>query len=183
MKFQLISTLKTRLKTTYRTIYRTQMDHSQDWPWLMMEINPTSSHLQAFKQIHGRKDLKQYYNQILLWWWEHWLEVRRKWYHYKILLWWCLNWRHLLEVRWHARTWRWGNILCSSLWITTFWLDGLVTEGSFHKTKVHTGTSGKVSMLTMTLRTKFPDMWPVSAPPNLQLWRSLDVQCSGATRT
>ena len=59
------------------------MDHSQDWPWLMMEINLTTS--------SQRKDLK----------------------HYVILLWCC--WRHLLEVRRCARTWRWGNILCSSL--------------------------------------------------------------------
>ena len=55
-------------------------------------------------------------------------------------------------MRRHARTWRQGNILCSSLWSITFRLDGLVTKGSFHKTKVHTRTSGKVSMLTRTLR-------------------------------
>ena len=117
------------------------MDHSHDWPWLTMEINPTTSSQQ--------KDLK----------------------HYVILLWCC--WNHLLEVRKCARTWRWGNILCPSLWTITFWLDRLVTKGSFHKTKVHTETSGKVSMLTRILRTKVPDLWLVS-------W---DVQCLGAART
>ena len=131
------------------------MDHSKDWPWLTMVINPTSSHLQAFKQICQRKDLK----------------------HYNILLWCCE--RHLLEMRRPTQTWRCGKILHSSFWDTKFQLDGLVTKGSFHNTKVHTGTSGKVSMLTMTSRMKVPDLWPVSALPNPQLRRSLDVQCSG----
>ena len=49
----------------------------------------------------------------------------------------------------------------------------LVTKGSFYQSKVHTGTSGKVSILTRTSRTKVPDLWLVS-------W---DVQCLGATRT
>ena len=36
-------------------------------------------------------------------------------------------------------------------------MDGLVTEGSFHKSSIHTGTSGKISLSWMGLQARIPD--------------------------
>ena len=36
-------------------------------------------------------------------------------------------------------------------------MDGLVTEGSFHKSSILTGTFGKISLLKMGLQPRVPD--------------------------
>ena len=52
---------------------------------------------------------------------------------------------------------RQGRILHSSFLHTTFWFDGLVTKGSFHKSSMHTGTTEKIYLLRMGLQPRVPD--------------------------
>ena len=110
--------------------------------------------------------------------------MRRKWYHYKFLLWRCSTSKTIY--------WKWEDLpdlgdkeisYTQASGTLHFELDGLVTEGSFHKTRIHTGASRKVSISKMRLKTRVPDLWLVSSLPNVQLRSSLDVQWLGAAVT
>ena len=137
MKFQPISTPKTRSKTTYRTIYRTQMG---PFPGLTMASNGNQPNFKSPTSLQTDT-------------WKKGLEAL-------LLLWWCLNQtstgsektRQNLEMRKHPMLKPLGHYIS---------IGQTCDQRQLHKTKVHSGTSGNVSMLTMTSRMKVPDLWPV----------------------
>ena len=69
---------------------------------------------------------------------------------------------HIVPMNWTKSMRRQGRILHSSFWCITFWLDGLVTEGSFHKSSTHTGTTRRIYLLRMDLQQR---VWDFSSLP------------------
>ena len=100
----------------------------------------------------------------MLWVGLHLCPWKKMEYSYPLLQW--TRWQlifHTVPRNWTKSVRKQGRILHSSLWCTTFWLDGLVTEGSFHKSSTCTGTTGKTYLLRMDSQPRVPDF--SSLPP------------------